>query len=155
MPTSYWLFKSEPSAYSWDDLVKDKIAEWDGVRNFQARNLLRDKIKPGDMVLFYHSSTDPLAVVGTATVVRGGYPDRAAWDPNDKHYDPKSTPDKPIWYRVDIKAVEKFRSPVTREEMQANPKLESMMLLKRGSRLSVQPVSKEEYEVVCAMGKAK
>jgi len=116
---------------------------------------LRDEIKPGDMALFYHSSTDPLAVVGTATIVKGGYPDSAAWNPKHKHYDPKSTPDNPIWYRVDLKAVEKFVHLVTRDEMLGNLKLGSMMLLKRGSRLSVQPVSKEEYEAVCALGKAK
>ncbi len=151
MSPSYWLIKSEPGAYSFDDLVRDGDAEWDGVRNYQARNLLRDDIKAGDGVLFYHSGTDPLSVVGTATVVRGGYPDHTALDPNSEHPDPKSTQDNPIWYMVDIKAMERFVEPVTLEAMRTVPKLSNMVLLKR-SRLSVQPVTAEEWEVIRGMG---
>jgi predicted RNA-binding protein with PUA-like domain len=151
MPRRYWLFKSEPSAYSYDDLVRDGVAEWDGVRNFQARNLLRDEIKAGDGVLFYHSSTSPLAVVGTATVVRGGYPDHTAWDPRSDHPDPKSTPEKPLWYMVDIKAERRFSHPVTLERMRRAPGLEQMMLLRQG-RLSVQPVKPEEWKTIVKMG---
>jgi predicted RNA-binding protein with PUA-like domain len=132
-------------------LVKDGVAEWDGVRNFQARNMLRDEIKEGDEVLFYHSSTDPMAVVGVASVVKGGHGDKTAWDAKSAHPDPKSTPDNPIWYVVDIKPLRKLKRPVTLQEMRANPKLVGMPLLKRGMRLSVQPVSKDEFETVCAM----
>ena len=151
MPRRYWLLKSEPSAYSYDELVKDGVSEWDGVRNFQARNLLRDEIQEGDGVLFYHSNTKPMAVVGTATVVRSGYPDYTAWDPKSDHPDPKSTPDKPLWYMVDIKAGERFAHPVTLERMRRAPGLEQMTLL-RQSRLSVQPVTEAEWAVVIGMG---
>jgi predicted RNA-binding protein with PUA-like domain len=151
MPRRYWLLKSEPSSYSYDDLVKDGVSEWDGVRNFQARNLLRDEIQEGDGVLFYHSSTKPMAVVGTGKVVRGGYPDHTAWDPKSDHPDPKSTPEKPLWYMVDISAEERFAHPVTLERMRLAPGLERMMLLRQG-RLSVQPVTEAEWAVVIEMG---
>ena len=138
----FWLFKSEPSAYSFADLQSepDQTAEWDGVRNYQARNLLRDEIKVGDGVLFYHSSVDPTAVVGTAVVMREGYPDDTAWDLSSNHPDPRSTPDNPVWYMVDIKAAAAFQRPVTLEEIKSTPGLENMVLVKR-SRLSVQPVT--------------
>ena len=151
MVRRYWLFKSEPGAYSFDDLVRDGVAEWDGVRNYQARNLLRDEIKEGDGVLFYHSSSKPMSVVGTATVVRKGYPDFTAWDSASEHPDPKSTPENPIWYMVDIQAVERFSTPVTLERMRTVPQLTGMMLLRQG-RLSVQPVSEEEWETICGLG---
>lgn len=148
MARRYWLFKSEPSAYSYDDLVNDGVAEWDGVRNFQARNLLRDDIKEGDELLFYHSTAKPMAVIGTARVARGGYPDHTAWDPNSEHPDAKSTPDNPIWYMVDIQSQEKFEEPLTLEMLREVPELQDMMLLRRGSRLSVQPVTQEEWDAV-------
>jgi len=151
----FWLFKSEPNAYSFDDLVRDGTAEWDGVRNFQVRNWLRDEIKTGDGVLFYHSSAKVIGVVGTATVVRDGYPDNTAWDPGSDHPDPKSTPDKPVWFMVDIEAVTKFRDTVTPDEMRAVPELGEMMVLKRGMRFSIMPVSAGEFAIVDAMGKAK
>ncbi len=153
MPKRYWLFKSEPTSYSWADLVKDGVAEWDGVRNFQARNMLRDEIKEGDEVLFYHSSVTPTAVVGVAKVVKSGHGDKTAWDPKSAHPDPKSTPDNPIWYVVDIKAADKFPREVTMDEMRQNPRLAKMLLLKRGMRLSVQPVTPEEFREVCEMAK--
>ena len=148
----YWLFKSEPGAYSYDDLVRDGVAEWDGVRNFQARNMLRDDIKDGDGVLFYHSNSKPLAVIGTASVVRSGYPDFTAWDPNSEHPYPKSTPDVPIWYMVDIRSDKRFLNAVTMDMMKAAPRLANMILLRRGMRLSIQPVTVEEWETVVAMG---
>ena len=151
MARRYWLFKSEPSAYSFDDLVADGVAEWDGIRNYQARNLLRDEVQEGDGVLFYHSNAKPMAVVGTATVVRSGYPDHTAWDPGSEHPDPKSTPEKPLWFMVDIKAEQRFAHPVTMEEMRRAPGLEQMTLLRQG-RLSVQPVTAEEWESVLDMG---
>ena len=151
----YWLFKSEPTTYSYDDLVNDGVAEWDGVRNFQVRNWLRDDIKPGDRLLFWHSSAKPIGVVGTATVVREGYPDDTAWDPDSDHPDPKSTPDKPLWYMVDIKADQKFADIVTMEELRAEPALAEMMVLKRGNRFSITPVTEEEFNTVLRLGQAK
>ena len=145
----YWLFKSEPNAYSFDDLLgeDEQTAEWDGIRNYQARNLLRDEIKVGDGVLFYHSSSKPAAVVGSAVVVEEGYPDDTAWDASSDHPDPKSTPDNPIWYMVDIKAETAFSHPVDLAEIKANPALENMVLVKN-SRLSVQPVTGEEWRII-------
>ena len=151
----YWLVKSEPSDYSFDDLQseEDQTAEWDGVRNYQARNNMRDEMKLGDGVLFYHSQTKPMAVVGTAVVVKEGYPDYTAWDPGSQHPDPKSTPEKPIWYMVDIKANRKLANPVTLEAIKAAPGLEGMVLV-NNSRLSVQPVTAEEWQAIVEMGEA-
>ena len=151
---AYWLFKSEPNTYSYDDLVRDGAAEWDGVRNFQARNFLRDEIKEGDGVLFYYSNAKPLVIVGTAVVTRSGYPDSTAWDPDSDHPDPKSTPDKPLWYMVDIKAGERFPEPLMVDRMRAEPGLAGMLVLKRGMRLSVQPVTAEEWELVVKLGRS-
>ena len=151
----HWLFKSEPTTYSYDDLVKDGVAEWDGVRNFQVRNWLRDDIKPGDRLLFWHSSAKPIGVVGTATVVREGYPDHTAWDPDSDHPDPKSTPDKPLWYMVDIQADRKFADIVTMEELRMEPALADMVVLKRGNRFSITPVTEEEFNTVLRLGEAK
>ena len=153
---SYWLLKSEPTAYSFSDLLgeEDQTAEWDGVRNYQARNTLRDEMKIGDGVFFYHSNAKPTAVVGTAVVVREGYPDHTAWDPLSEHPDPKSTPEKPIWYMVDIKAQTRFSCPVTLSEIKGVSSLENMVLVNR-SRLSVQPVSIEEWEIINEMGMPK
>jgi predicted RNA-binding protein with PUA-like domain len=153
---SYWLVKSEPNTYSFSDLQSedDQTAEWDGVRNYQARNTMRDDRKVGDGVLFYHSNVKPMAVVGTATVVREGYPDDTAWDPSSEHPDPKSTPDKPLWYMVDIKAESEFARPVTLEDIRQTPGLEKMALVNR-SRLSVQPVRPEEWRIIVDMGSAR
>ena len=150
----YWLFKSEPNAYSFSDLLNepDQTAEWDGVRNYQVRNFMRDEMKAGDGVLFYHSSTNPMAVVGTATIVREAYPDSTAWDSNSEHPDPRSTPDNPVWLMVDIKADKEFARPVTLPEVKQNPKLKDMLLARKGMRLSIQPVTREEWEEVIAMG---
>ena len=150
----YWLMKSEPSAYSFTDLMneQDSVAEWDGVRNYQARNTMRDDMKVGDGVIFYHSNAKPPGAVGIAEIVREGYPDFTAWDPDSEHPDPKSTPDNPRWYMVDIKAVEEFKRFVPLREIKATPGLEDMPLVKN-SRLSVQPVSKEEWDIVIALGR--
>ncbi len=152
MAERYWLFKSEPTTYSFDDLVADGVAEWDGVRNFQVRNWLRNDIKPGDKLLFWHSSTKPIGVVGTAAVVKGGYPDHTAWDPDSDHPDPKSTPQKPIWYMVDIQAELRFGEMVTADQMRTVPELANMMVLKRGNRFSISPVTAEEYATVVRLG---
>ena len=121
MAKRYWLFKSEPSAYSFSNLMDepDQTAEWDGVRNYQARNFLRDEVKEGDGVLFYHSNASPPSVVGTAVVVREGYPDFTAWDPSSEHPDPKSTPDNPRWFMVDIKGLEALPNEVTLAQIRA------------------------------------
>lgn len=152
----YWLLKSEPETFSFDDLLAapQRTTHWDGVRNYQARNLLRDELRVGDRVLFYHSSTDPMAVVGIAEVVRAGYPDHTALDPRDPHYDPKSKADAPTWYMVDVRAVKKLPRAVTLAELRAEPSLARMELLRKGSRLSVQPVRPEEFETVCRLGGA-
>ena len=147
----YWLFKSEPGSYSIDDLVRDKRTCWDGVRNYEARNLLRDEVKIGDGVLFYHSNAKPLAVVGVAEVVRESYADYTALDPGSKYYDAKSDPENPAWFMVDIKLLAKAERPVTREAMMVETALKDMMLLRRGARLSIQPVSKREWDRVLKM----
>jgi predicted RNA-binding protein with PUA-like domain len=146
----YWLFKTEPEAYSIDDLARDKnqTTFWDGVRNYQARNTLRDSVQVGDGVLFYHSNVDPLVIAGTATVVRAGYADHTAFDPKSCHHDPKSDPDKPTWFMVDIKLDKVFAEPLTRETLQASPELKKMVLLQRGSRLSIQPVTENEWKAI-------
>lgn len=154
MPRRYWLVKSEPDVFSFDDLLASprRTTHWDGVRNYQARNTLRDEMKKGDLVLFYHSSTDPMAVVGVAEVAREGYPDHTAFDAKDPHYDPKSKREAPTWYMVDLKALRKFARPVTLAELRGTKGLEKMTLLQKGSRLSVQPVSEAEFRIVEGLG---
>ena len=149
----FWLVKSEPNTYSFADLMAepDRTAEWDGVRNYQARNTLRDDMKEGDGVLFYHSNAKPTAVIGTAVIVRGGYPDHTAWDPDSDNPDPRSTPENPVWFMVDIQAVEAFDAPVPLAEIRKTPGLENMALVKN-SRLSVQPVTAEEWRIVTGLG---
>jgi predicted RNA-binding protein with PUA-like domain len=153
MAKQYWLMKSEPGAYSIDDLksAPGGTDHWDGVRNYQARNFMRDEMKPGDRVLFYHSGKNP-SVVGTAAVSQKGYPDHTARDPKSDHYDPKSTEENPIWYMVDIRFEQKFPRPVPLSEMRKTRGLEKMMLLKKGMRLSIQPVLREEFDIVVSMG---
>ena len=150
----YWLFKSEPSEFSIQDLAnaKRKTTFWDGVRNYQARNFLRDEIKVGDRVLYYHSNADPSAVVGVAKVVREGYPDHTAWDPNDKHYDEKSSIDNPRWFMVDIQLETIFKRPMPLPELREIKSLKNMELLRKGSRLSVQPVRKSEFDRIVKLG---
>ena len=150
----YWLFKSEPSAYSFDDLMNDPDgwAEWDGVRNYQARNMMRDDMKVGDSILFYHSNAKPMAVVGIASVVKEGYDDFHGLDPDDDHYDSKATEEKPIWCMVDIKGERPLARQVTLAEIKENPKLKDMLLIKKGMRLSIQPITKEEFDEVVSQG---
>ena len=150
----YWLVKSEPGDFSWDDLWRSprRTTSWEGVRNYQARNFLRDGMKPGDLVLFYHSSTDAPAVVGIAEVAREAYADPTAFDPRDPHFDAKSKRDAPTWMAVDIRAVEAFHRPVTLAELRGTKGLEQMALLQKGSRLSVQPVSEREFAIVRQLG---
>lgn len=153
----YWLLKSEPSSFSIEDLAKSpkKTTFWSGVRNYQARNFLRDEMRVGDEVLFYHSSCETPGIVGTAVVVRAGYPDHTAWDPNDSHYDPKASPANPIWQMVDIQLQEIFAAPLALESLRGVAALREMELLRRGSRLSVQPVKKNEFAAVLKLAKRK
>jgi predicted RNA-binding protein with PUA-like domain len=148
----YWLFKTEPGCFSFDELKNcpEMTEHWDGVRNFQARNLLRDEVQVGDGVLFYHSSIPEPAVVGIAEVVRAGYPDWTARDPGSEHFDPKASSDNPIWYMVDVRYVRPLPRPVTLAELKACPDLAGMVLLSR-SRLSVQPVTEDEWRTVMGM----
>ncbi|HVF38525.1 MAG TPA: EVE domain-containing protein [Gemmatimonadaceae bacterium] len=145
----YWLLKTEPTTFSFDHLwnAPNRTSFWDGVRNYQARNLLRE-MKEGDLVFIYHSSTDPTGIVGVAEVTKGGYPDHTAFDKKDPHYDPKSDPASPTWYMVDVKAVQRFPAIITLESLKTVKGLENMVLLKRGSRLSVQPVSAAEWTII-------
>ena len=146
----FWLFKSEPDAFSFDHLLQSpkRRSSWDGVRNYQARNLLRDDIKKGDGVLFYHSNAKPLSIVGIAKVVKESYPDHTAFDPGSKYFDPKSDPDNPRWFMVDIEAVCRIEPPVQRDALVGIPALADMLLIQRGSRLSVQPVQPKEWRAV-------
>lgn len=153
MAKKYWLFKSEPNAYSIIDMQKDKITYWDGVRNYQARNFIRDEMKKGDKVLFYHSNAKPNAVVGICEIIKEAYPDFTAFDPDNKHFDPKSKTDEPAWFMVDIKFLKKFTDAVTLEEIKVTPKLNKMRLVQRGNRLSVFPIEKIEFETIEKMGK--
>ena len=150
----FWLFKSEPSSFSFADLqrCKGRRTAWDGVRNHQARNFLRDEIQVGDGVLFYDSSSDPLAIAGVCKVVKSGYPDPTAFDPGDDHHDPKSDPARPTWFAVDVEAVAGFDPPVLRTTLQGEPALSDLLLLKRGSRLSVQPVTKDQWRTILRLG---
>jgi predicted RNA-binding protein with PUA-like domain len=148
----YWLMKSEPTVFSLNDLMKspDRTTCWEGVRNYQARNFMRDEMKIGDLILFYHSGKNPSAV-GIARVVKEGYPDDTAWDDQSDYFDPKSTPENPIWYRVDIQFEKKFSRSLSLKELRKINGLEDMMLLKKGMRLSVQPVTKEEFEIIVSL----
>jgi predicted RNA-binding protein with PUA-like domain len=155
MPKKYWLMKSEPGVFSIDDLEKspEQTIHWDGVRNYQARNFMRDDMKNGDSILFYHSNTEPAAVAGICEVAKEGYPDFTAFDPEDKHYDPKSKNDNPVWVMVDVKFVSKFDNPVTLAEIKANGKLQNMKLVQRGNRLSIIPVTPDEFNEIVKMSK--
>ena len=146
----FWLFKSEPSAYSIDDLKKDGATCWDGIRNYQARNLIRDEIRKGDRVLLYHSSASPPGVAGLARVVREAYPDDTALDPKHPQFDPISKRDEPTWFMVDIEWEETFPQVVSLSEIRAKPQLKDMVLV-NNSRLSVQPVRKKEFERILKM----
>ena len=150
----YWLVKSEPDVFSFADLVAspNSTTAWEGVRNYQARNFMRDGMKRGDLVFFYHSSTDPAAIVGVAEVTREAYPDPTAFDSSGSYYDPKSRPDAPIWMMVDLRAVEPLVRPLPLSDLRGVKGLEKMVLLQKGSRLSVQPVTEKEWEIIYKLG---
>jgi predicted RNA-binding protein with PUA-like domain len=152
----YWLFKSEPDVFSIDDLASapGRTTYWEGVRNYQARNLLRDDMQKGDGVLYYHSRVQPIGVAGVAIISKGGYPDPDQFDSTAKYFDAKSDLENPRWYCVDVKHVETFDGVVTLQALKEAPKLKDMMVVQRGARLSVQPVTKAEYDAVVKMGRA-
>jgi len=147
---SYWLMKSEPDVYSIDDFAKHGTTHWDGVRNFKARNYMRS-MAVGDGVFFYHSNADPKAIVGIARVSKEAYPDSTQFDKKSDYYEPKATRDKPYWYMVEIEFVRKLGEPQSLEKIRGMKDLEGMALLKKGQRLSVQPVTEEEWKTICAL----
>src|SRR5689334_18526913 len=151
--TRYWLMKCEPAAYTIDDLERDTRTGWEGVRNYQARNFMRDEMQVGDPVLFYASNANPSGVSGLARIVRAGYPDPFAWKKGHKYFDAASTAAKPIWYTVDVEFVERFAAVVPLETLKQTPGLEAMMVIRKGSRLSVQPVTRAEYTIVSRLGR--
>jgi len=150
---AHWLLKSEPDCFSIDDLRArpKQISPWDGVRNFQARNMMRDDMKVGDLGFFYHSSCTPPGVVGVIEIVKTGYPDHTAWDLDSDHYDPKSTKEKPLWYMVDVKFVKKFKQMITLDELKQHAELKNMIILRKGNRLSVTPITSSEYKFILSL----
>ena len=152
----YWLMKSEPSVFSIDALARAprKRSHWDGVRNFQVRNMLRDEMKKGDLAFFYHSSCDVPGIYGVARIVKEGYPDPTAFDPTHDHHDPKSDPAKPTWFMVDVELVEKFAAPLTLDMLKANAdKLGDVLILRRGNRLSITPVTAAQWQKVTKLAR--
>lgn len=151
----YWLMKSEPDSFSIDDLYNRprRTEHWDGVRNYQARNFMRDAMRKGDLAFFYHSSCEVPGITGVIEIVRAGYPDFTAWDRDSGYYDPNSRPDKPIWYMVDVRLKRRLKRLISLAELRHNPALKNMVLLRRGTRLSIQPVTHNEWNAVQRMEK--
>lgn len=149
----YWLMKTEPESFSIDDLAAepDATACWDGVRNYQARNMMRDEMRPGDRAFLYHSNAKPPGIVGTVRIASEPYPDHTAFDPEEPHFDPKSDPDAPRWFMVDVALERRFTRKIGLPELRENPALRGMQLLRKGNRLSVMPVSEDEWRSVLAM----
>ena len=152
---NYWLMKSEPSVYSIDDLSANtnQTDYWDGIRNYQARNMLRDDMQVGDHAFFYHSNCKTPGIIGVMKIVKSGYPDSTAFDPKHTYYDAKSKPDNPRWYRVDVKLVRKFKRIISLEELKQQQKLANMILLRKGNRLSIMPVNKTEWDCILQLEK--
>jgi len=151
----YWLMKSEPEAFSIDDLMKmeNQTDHWDGIRNYQARNFMRDDMRVGDKILFYHSNCEEPGVVGIAEVASEAYPDFTAFKSDSKYYDPKSTEEKPRWFMVDVKFVEKFKESVSLKKIKTIPELSDMKLVQKGNRLSIMPVEKNEFDIIVNLAK--
>jgi predicted RNA-binding protein with PUA-like domain len=152
---NYWLMKSEPDVFGIDHLaaMPKKTEHWDGVRNYQARNMMRDDMKKGDLVFFYHSNCDTPGIVGIMTVVREGYPDHTAFDPDEKYYDPKSDPDNPRWYMVDVRYKRKLKRTISLQELKAcaDGPLKDMPLVRKGNRLSIMPVTADQWEFILSL----
>lgn len=147
---NYWLMKSEPDVFGIDDLKNkpNSTEHWDGVRNYQARNMMRDEMKKGDLVFFYHSNCTPPGIVGIMQVVKEGYPDFTSWDPNSKYFDPKSTESNPRWFMVDVEFKKKFKKIISLEELKNKPELAEFKLVQKGNRLSIMPLSKNEWDFI-------
>ena len=155
MARKYWLMKCEPDAYTIADLRRDGRTSWEGVRNYQARNFMRDQMHVGDGVLFYASNADPSGVTGLATIARAGYPDHLSWRTGHQYFDAASTKDKPLWFMVDVAFEEAFPETISLQTLKATPGLEAMMVIQKGSRLSIQPVTKAEYDIVARIGRRR
>lgn len=151
----YWLMKCEPDVYSIDDLEREGRCFWEGVRNYQARNFMRDEMREGDLVIFYHSNAKPSGAAGVAKVAKESYPDFTALDPSNKYYDPKSSKDKPIWYMVDLAFVEKFTHYLPLSEIREIKECQSMKILEKGSRLSITPCTELEFKTLRKAGQRK
>ena len=147
---NYWLMKSEPSCFSIEDLINSpqQTTPWDGVRNYQARNFMRDQMQIGDLVFFYHSNCQPPGIIGIAEIVKTAYPDFTAWDPHSEHPDPNSTPENPRWFMVNIKFKQKFKHIISLEQLKKDPRLKNMQLLRKGNRLSVLPITQHEWNII-------
>ena len=150
---SYWLLKSEPTSFSIDHLrtSPQQTTPWDGVRNYQARNFMRDQMELGDQGFFYHSNCKDIGITGIVKIVKKAYPDFTAFDPEDHHFDPKSNPDKPRWFMVDVKLEKKFKQLVSLQELKQNPSLKDMIILRKGNRLSITPVTEKEWDSIIRM----
>lgn len=148
---NYWLMKSEPDVFSIDDLKQVRVEPWDGIRNYQARNFMRDEMRIGDQAFFYHSNCDEPGIVGIMKVASKPYPDHTQFEPDSRYHDPKSDPDNPRWILVDVRFVRKLKRTVTLAEMRREPELEGMRLLMRGNRLSVMPVDKPHWDHILGM----
>lgn len=148
---AYWLMKSEPDVYGIDDLKRDKVEPWDGIRNYQVRNMFRDQMKVGDLAFFYHSNCKPPAVVGIMTIASEAYPDHTQFDPKSRYYDAKSDKENPRWLLVDVKYKRKLKREITLQELKGNKKLEDFRLNQKGNRLSVIPVKKSEWDLILGL----
>ena len=151
---NYWLMKSEPDVFGIDDLKSrpDKTEPWDGIRNYQARNMIRDEMKKGDLAFFYHSNAKEIGIVGIMKIVKAGYPDHTAFDPTGKYFDPKSNPDNPRWYMVDVKFVRKFKRVITLDELKQHADaLGDMATLRKGNRLSINPVTEDQWNYILGL----
>lgn len=150
----YWMMKCEPSAYNVEDLKKEprQTTTWEGVRNYQARNMLRDEIEEGDLAFFYYSNTKVPGIAGVMKIVKAGYPDPTAWNPEHRYYDPVSTPDNPRWYQVNVKLIRAFDTIISLADLRANRQLADLWILRKGNRLSVTPVTEQQWHAIVAMG---
>jgi predicted RNA-binding protein with PUA-like domain len=145
---NYWLMKNEPESFSIDDLERVKTEPWDGIRNYQVRNFIRDQMSIGDQAYFYHSSCKVPGIVGMMEICSEAYPDHTAWDPEEHYYDPKSDPENPVWLMVDVKFISKLYEPITLQELRNHPELENMRILQRGNRLSITPLDKNHWDYI-------
>lgn len=148
----FWLMKSEPDVFSIDQLKKDKTSLWDGVRNYQARNFMMKEMSVGDQILFYHSNTKPPGIAGLATVSKKALPDPTQFNKKSEYYDPKSTKENPRWHCVEVKFKKKFKTYIPLDEVKNTKGLEKMLLIRKGQRLSIQPVTEKEFNILCKMG---